>query len=153
MTTTISLGINISTAVQAIVNNPPTKTFMSGSVLHMSATSQPPIPPQVSPTAPRVDWGVPDTPTNGQLPGNTYPHPKRLVIAPVRVSSRPPVPHRSRFTNDVTDGPSPSNGGQHIPPRLNQPQWQYSGQGQNTAITVQSGAPVQPVQSSQPGTV
>ncbi len=197
MTTTISLGINISTAVQAIVNNPPTKTFMSGSVLHMSVTSQPPVPLQVSPTAPREAWGVPNTPTDGYLPGNAYPHSERPVTAPVRVS---PVPHRRRFTTDGTDGPSPSKGGQHIHPRLNQPrqyqgdqyphhQWQqqqqqhsynepmhhsasfpdgvgtttptsysqqlpysphgyppYSGQpqgGQNTAITVQSGSPVQ----------
>ncbi len=181
------------------MNNPPTKTFMSGSVLHMSATSQPPIPPQVPPTAPREAWGVPDTPTDGYLPGNVSPHSKRPVTAPVRVSSRPPVPHPICFTTDGTDGPSPSNGGQHIPPWLNQPrQYQgdqyphhqgqqqqhsynepmhhstsasfpggmgttptsysqqlpypphgyppYSGQpqgGQNTAITVQSGAPVQ----------
>ncbi|XP_064383754.1 uncharacterized protein LOC135332299 [Halichondria panicea] len=110
-------------AVQAIVNNPPTQNFMFDSILHMSATSQPLAPSQVPPTAPREAWGVHDTPIDRQLPGNTSPH---LERPPVRPTNRPPVPHRRRFASEGIDGPSPSNRRQHIHPR-NQPQWHYQG--------------------------
>ena len=109
------------------MNSPPTQTFMSGSVLHMSATSQPPVPSQVPPTARREAWGVPDTPTDRQLPGNASPHLEKPVTAPVRLTNRPPVPHRRHFTSDGTDGPSSSNIRQHTPLRLNQPQWHHQG--------------------------
>ncbi len=99
---------------------------MSGCVLHMSATSNPPVSSQVPPTAPREAWGVPGTPIDRQLPGNTSPHLEKPVTPPVQLSNRPPVPHRRRFTSDVTGGPSPSNRGQQILPR-NQPQWHHQG--------------------------
>ncbi len=92
----------------------------------MSATSQPLVPSQA---ARREAWGVPDTPTDGKLPGNASPHLDKPVTAPVRLTNRPPVPHQRRFTSDVTDGQLSSNRGlsrQHIPPR-NQPQWQHQG--------------------------
>ncbi len=69
----------------------------SGSVLHMSATSQPAVPSQVPPTARREAWDVPDTPTDEQL---SSPHLDKPVTAPVRLLSRPPVPHQRGFIGD-----------------------------------------------------
>lgn len=104
------IAIFFFTAVQAIHTSPPTKTFMSGSVLHMSAVSEPPTDlPQVPPSAPREAWGASDplATTDGKIP---------VLPAPVNEGNPyvQPVPHQRYFSNGAD---------QRSPPRMAGSQW------------------------------